>query len=48
MKDFIIKAVIVGVLAFFAWKGYQAYLKGSATTEQNRQQTSVTEDLLER
>ena len=48
MKDFVIKVVIIGGIAFFAWKGYQAYVKADAATEQNRRQSSTTDDLIDR
>ena len=48
MKDFIIKVVIIGIVIFFAWKGYEALNKGREATRANQEQSGEAEDMLNR
>ena len=48
MKDFIIKLVIIVIVAFFAWKGYEAFNKGRTATSATREQSGQAEEMLER
>lgn len=48
MKDFIIKVVIIGILAFFAWKGYETLSKGQAARIASQEQSGAAEEMLNR